>query len=331
MKIAGSQIVMKESHEYQETRQITVKRGVLLELGRTFAPDYLKLDRFEFSDQAQAALNEAQKNEAISENPIMVNNVKPMEKLKMQVLDGSISAISGRSLNIDPIVSGRRQVTGLFFTERRETYRESEQMSFTANGIVKTADGKEIDFSVALNMSREFATEKLTITLEEGRLKDPLVINFDGPAAALTETKFSFDLDNDGALDQISFLKSGSGFLALDQNQDGLINNGGELFGTASGNGFADLLKYDSDQNGWIDENDSIFEKLRIWTKNENGEDMLFALGQKGVGAIYLGNIDTQFSFKDAANQTQGQLRRTGVFLKEDGTAGTVQQIDLVV
>jgi hypothetical protein len=133
-------------------------------------------------------------------------------------------------------------------------YRESEQTSFTAGGVIKTADGKEIEFSIDLNLSREFASDKVTIL--EQKLSDPLVINFDGPAAELTGTKFSFDLDNDGTLDQISFLKSGSGFLALHQNQDGVINNGSELFGAGTGNGFADLLKYDSDQNGWIDEND---------------------------------------------------------------------------
>ena len=32
-----------------------------------------------------------------------------------------------------------------------------------------------------------------------------------------------------------------------------------------------------------------------------------------------------------ATNQIQGELRQTGIFLKEDGSAGTVQQIDLVV
>ena len=41
---------------------------------------------------------------------------------------------------------------------------------------------------------------------------------------------------------------------ALDINEDGKINDGKELFGTASGNGFGDLAAYDQDNNGWIDE-----------------------------------------------------------------------------
>jgi hypothetical protein len=34
---------------------------------------------------------------------------------------------------------------------------------------------------------------------------------------------------------------------------------------------------------------------------------------------------------KDGSNQLQGQLRSSSVFLRENGTVGTVQQIDLAV
>ncbi|HEX3048490.1 MAG TPA: hypothetical protein VHY08_27320 [Bacillota bacterium] len=327
MKITESNITMIGQRQYQETRQITQSQPYLpTTIQQLMAPNRLKVDNIEISDQARIRLKTlCGKGLGVGFD---VYQFTPTEKLKTEVLDQSLKAITNDQTGIRfiSVITENRHIV---LAEQRETYRESEQTSFKAGGVIKTADGKEIDFSVDLNMSREFASDKVTIL--EQKLSDPLVINFDGPVAALTDTKFSFDLDNDGALDQISFLKSGSGFLALDQNQDGVINNGGELFGTASGNGFADLLKYDSDQNGWIDENDSIYEKLRIWTKDENGQDVLFALGQKGIGAIYLGNVDTQFSYKEAANQTQGQVHRTGVFLKEDGTAGTVQQIDLVV
>lgn len=57
----------------------------------------------------------------------------------------------------------------------------------------------------------------------------------------------------------------------------------------------------------------------------------LVRIGEKGIGAIYLDNLNTQFSIKNTANQSQGELRRSGVFLREDGSAGTVQQIDLVL
>jgi hypothetical protein len=85
----------------------------------------------------------------------------------------------------------------------------------------------------------------------------------------------------------------------------------------------------DSDGNNWIDENDPIFDKLQIWTKDENGEDQLFAIGRKGIGAIYLGSVNSQFALKDETNNTLGQIRQTGIFLREDGSAGTLQHIDV--
>lgn len=91
-----------------------------------------------------------------------------------------------------------------------------------------------------------------------------------------------FDLDCDGKEEEISSLGKGSGFLALDKNGDGIINDGTELFGTKSGDGFADLAEYDEDGNGWIDEDDGIFSQLRIWTKNEKERMSLFPLRMQG-------------------------------------------------
>ena len=108
---------------------------------------------------------------------------------------------------------------------------------------------------------------------------DPLVINLNTPATSLTPWKFEFDLDQDGKPENISFVNEGSGLLALDLNEDGSINDGGELFGPSTGNGFNELAQYDLDGNHWIDENDPIFDRLRIWTRNEAGEEHLLALG----------------------------------------------------
>lgn len=211
-----------------------------------------------------------------------------------------------------------------------ESHYEYESTSFEASGKIMTEDGQEIDFSVALNMSREFFSEEQISIRAGDALKDPLVINFSGKAAELSQTKFSFDIDNDGEVNLISFLKSGSGFLALDKNGDNRINNGSELFGPESGNGFQDLAAYDLDGNNWIDENDSIYDKLRIWTKDGAGNDVLFAIGEKGIGAIYLDSAASLFSIKDTQNSLLGQVQSTGIFVRENGLAGTIQQIDLV-
>lgn len=217
------------------------------------------------------------------------------------------------------------------------SYAEQENTEFVTKGKVVTADGREIEFNLGLEMSRRFEeyyykqNDIYAYTPSQpSDLIDPLVINLDSNIANVSDQKFLFDIDADGVLDSISQLNSGSGYLALDQNGDGIINDGSELFGTKSGNGFADLAAYDEDGNGWIDENDAIWSKLLIWAKDEQGKDMLYHLKDKGVGAICLESVDTEFSLKSLKdNALNGKIRKTGMFLYENGMAGTVQHLDV--
>lgn len=219
---------------------------------------------------------------------------------------------------------------GLRYEYSREHY-EAEQVAFQAQGLVKTADGREVRFDMQMNMSRElYESEHLSLKAGDAAI-DPLVIEFGEPFAKFSGQKVTFDLDNDGSAEVMPFLASGSGFLMLDKNNDGMATDGSELFGPSTGQGFSELAAYDSDGNQWIDENDPIYNKLRIWTKDANGQDQLLGLGQTGVGAIYLGNVSTEFSMKDAAGNAQGQMRTSSVFLKENGQVGMVKQIDLIV
>ena len=209
-------------------------------------------------------------------------------------------------------------------------YEESESTSFDTTGIVKTADGREISFNLSVEMSRSFASYYESVYQEKVvTFCDPLVINLEGNIAELEDQKFYFDLDADGKEEYISKLQKGSGYLALDKNNDGIINNGSELFGTKSGDGFGDLTIYDEDGNGWIDENDAIWDKLKIWTNDENGKDVLYTLKEAGVGALCLSRAATDFSLTDANNETKGAIRSTGIFLYENGTVGTMQHLDL--
>ena len=213
-------------------------------------------------------------------------------------------------------------------------YSESESMSFSASGMIRTADGQEIRFDLSLTLNRSFSfSSETSLKLGDAARpkKDPLILNFAGPAAQLTSQRFAFDLDSDGKADQIHFATGGSGFLAFDRNGDGRINNGTELFGVASGNGFADLARLDDDGNGWIDENDSAWERLRVWQKTEAGEDRLTTLREANVGALNLASVVTPFDLKNDAQELLGQIRSSGVFLAENGRAGTIQQVDLTV
>ena len=209
---------------------------------------------------------------------------------------------------------------------------ESESTTFASTGLVTTADGRKIDFNVEVSMSRAFMSKFDFLETQDYIKTDPLMINLDTNIASVSDQKFFFDLDADGKEEEISFAVKGSGFLALDKNGDGKINDGSELFGTKSGDGFKDLSAYDEDGNGWIDEHDSIFSQLKIWTKDEEGNDHLIDLKKADVGAIYLGNADTQFSLKNDANELNAEIKKTGIYLKEStGSVGTLNHVDLVV
>jgi len=57
----------------------------------------------------------------------------------------------------------------------------------------------------------------------------------------------------------------------------------------------------------------------------------MIALGQKDIGAIYLGHLDTPFQLKDNQNQLLGQISSSGIYLQEQGGVGTIQQVDLAI
>jgi hypothetical protein len=210
-------------------------------------------------------------------------------------------------------------------------HSETEKTTFAAAGMIKTSDGREIEMKVQLHMSREFHQANVEYLVETRPLTDPLVINVAGGAAELTEKKYTFDLNSDGAAEQISFVTPATGgFLAYDRNKDGVINNGGELFGPTQGNGFSELAVYDEDGNRWIDAADGVFYDLSIWSKTTDGKDQLIAVADTGIGAIYLNAADTPFAITTDGNEMLGQVRHSSVYLNENGSAGVIQQVDLV-
>lgn len=209
---------------------------------------------------------------------------------------------------------------------------EAETTSFSAQGVVRTADGKEIAFKLDLDMSRYYREEvDNSFRAGDAVRKDPLVINFNGNAAQLTDQRFLFDLNADGSKEELAMLGAGSGYLALDLNGNGTIDSGAELFGPATGSGFAELAAYDQDSNGWIDESDAAYSKLRVWTPAADNAGSLDSLHARNVGALFLGQVATPFELRGAQNSDLGAIAATGLYLTESGTAGTLQEIDLSV
>ena len=353
MKIASAELQLASSHSSMQRHEVSESLRAWVGPQRpdfegrganTQAPARPQVVISEAGKAAAAAAGSIDKEveESIDEDPRMLLMRLMLEALtgkSARIFDASEVTDHSRPVNVPatPASAGGQNGNasagfGIEY-DYHESYTEVEATSFAASGTVKTADGKEISFDLTLMMSRAYHEES-SISLRLGdaaRKVDPLVLNFSGNAASLADQRFSFDLDSDGKEEQISRLASGSAYLVFDRNGDNKINNGGEMFGPNSGDGFSELAQLDDDSNGWIDENDKAWQKLSLWHPDENGEGELKSLGESGVGAIALARVATPFDLKSNSNELFGQIRTSGIFLHEDGRAGTIQQIDLAV
>lgn len=348
MKIASASLQMAASHSRSQQHEINEsltmwvgprRPGVAGEEARPRLPPSAQVT---LSDAGKTAAGKAQAsdeeaNAAVDGDP-RLNLIRSMLELlighRIRIFDArDLSTNAAPALPQAPAkASAPAPAAGYGVDyERHEAYTEAEHTNFSASGTVTTADGRQISFDLQLSMSRSYHEESnLSLRLGDAARKvDPLVLNFSGDAAQLTDQRFSFDLNADGRSEQINFVAPGSGFLAFDLNQDGKINNGSELFGPMTDDGFRELAALDDDKNGWIDENDKAFGQLQVWSRDGAGQDQLQSLAAAGVGAISLSRVDTPFDVKTNANELIGQIRSSGIFLHDTGTAGTIQQLNL--
>ena len=124
---------------------------------------------------------------------------------------------------------------------------------------------------------------KLSFNYEEAQnqyQRDPLIINFSGTDdvefTSLSDG-VNFDLDNNEFAEKTAWIKNNDGFLAIDLNSNGKIDNGGELFGDSfimpdgncSKTGFEALSSLDTNKNDKIDAEDAMFENALTYTNEE--------------------------------------------------------------
>ncbi len=137
----------------------------------------------------------------------------------------------------------------------------------------------------------------------------PLVLdlNGDGVRTVSVTDGVQFALGTDGLLRQTGWVSSDDGLLVRDINADGRINDGRELFGTATElspgvtavDGFAALSALDSNGDGRITPEDAAFSELAIWKDNDGngltGSGELLSLKEAGVAALHLNaKVSTQ-------------------------------------
>lgn len=339
MKIGSFSIEQEAVSKYQRIE----KQSMFIQVQQS-PPEMQQVipeDSLEISDQGLV------ENEALDEEDFLSEE----DKRKIELLEAFITWMTGEKFefkrayisrrrnkdeNFNPKLRGlkvgqssaRNENSGFGMRiQTKHEVREKEQMTFSSSGKVQTEDGKSIEFDLKLHMSRE-TYEYNEFNMQIGNFHDPLVMNFDGKGADFSDKKLQIDINLDGQLDEINFLSQGSGFLALDKNNNKEIDDGTELFGPQTNKGFDELRVYDSDQNHWIDENDPIFESLKIWTLNDQGEATLIGLADADVGAIYLGDVGSRYTIKHG-DEDMARIARSSIYLTESGQANTIHEIDL--
>jgi hypothetical protein len=334
MIISNAQVQMQAQHQLQTTRQESFDFQFWNSPDTPAIQPSLQISNDSLnSEPAQ----QTQQVESLRKNlELEVSLLKGLierltgKQIKFYVPDASLHAESSVQVDTSAAVSnGSNSGMSLDYSS---SVHISEKLNFSASAIVKTQDGREINLDISINYSRELELEQNFSVRAGQALKDPLVLNFSGNSLQLASQKFEFDLNVDGSADSIPLFQSDSAFLALDKNHDGKINDGSELFGAKSGDGFKELSHHDDDHNGWIDENDKVFSQLRLLRIGIDGQQQMISLSDKGIGALYLNKLTTPFELRDGHDHSlTGAIRSSGLYLTDSGEAGSMQQLDLAI
>lgn len=172
----------------------------------------------------------------------------------------------------------------------------------------------------------------------------PIIIDTVGEGFKLTNVAngVRFDIQGDNKPVRVAWTAadSNNAFLAIDNNGDGKITSGKELFGNWSPqepsdnpNGFAALGEYDKPENGGngdgrISSADSVYSRLRLWIdRNHNGiaePAELYTLKQFGIVSISLKYREASY-----ADPYDNVFRYRGHIMAEKGVDRTVWDVFL--
>jgi VCBS repeat-containing protein len=191
--------------------------------------------------------------------------------------------------------------------------------------------------------------EEMNSILEQWVLQDdfgdssqttpPIVLDLNNNKITSTSLEASnayFDYDGDGRREKTGWIEKDDGLLVVDINEDGIINDGSELFGaytkfednSSAVDGYNALSQYDSNEDGIIDNADDKFEKLNVWKdSNQNGKSdvgEIYSLQELGISSLDLYNDfqDTFEPFDENGNEVSYETTIT-----KDGEAVTMRDV----
>ncbi len=181
-----------------------------------------------------------------------------------------------------------------------------------------------VEFSnegLSLTFNMELSVElQLGQTPNQQGASDPLVIDTLNNGFQLSSDSVLFDINADGQKELTEIPGEDDYFLAIDWNNNGLIDSGKELFGDQWGaiNGFEELAQYDSNNDKQIDKDDAIFKQLLLM-QFRSGQQHLVNIQNTPVQSISLDYKNTQQWLSE-----RSQLIATAQVQLNDGTETSV-------
>ncbi|WLT01800.1 calcium-binding protein [Snodgrassella alvi] len=225
---------------------------------------------------------------------------------KMDVIEDSDG--EGAIFNVDGSIS----VANKYILTGGVHYKNDPENTYYGHGNKYYWDGEDLIINDGLTV-KNFKNGDLNIRLREEddtrpdfkdaeNIRSPIIIDMNGDGVKTTaQGKHTyFDHDGNSFAENTGWVDSNDALLVLDRNQNGLIDDGKELFGSntllSSGkkaqNGFEALAEFDENRDGVIDTADSVWSRLQLWQdRNQNGlvdEGELLSLSNTQITAIGL-------------------------------------------
>ncbi|HRP02214.1 MAG TPA: hypothetical protein PLE30_06145 [Candidatus Kapabacteria bacterium] len=218
-------------------------------------PNSISPQKSEFKDTTQNSTSE-------KENINLATKKKLLNQILTEVYNNEFDSIYSQRLN----PAEQKSINDNNIEANLRASYESQDLSpisnisqYSANGIINTLDKKEIGFTLSMNI--EYENSRLANLPQFNFVThNKLIIDFDDYAEGIINSTLKFELQKDGLLQKLPFLKDGEGVLTIGSeeqtinipqyvNSDGTNNLSKSLNNVANREQTANLQHYTNHLN----------------------------------------------------------------------------------
>ena len=177
------------------------------------------------------------------------------------------------------------------------------------------------------------ATQRLAKLVNWKPVDDPLVLDLDGDGietVAVHQSGVHFDLDGDYFAEKTGWIGADDGFLVIDKNGNGRIDDITEMFGAPGVSAFEELAELDAVENGgnadgFLTLDDAAFSELQVW--RDLDQDGSTDAGELfGLDELDIVSISTTGDGVESITPTGTTLREGASFTRGDGSTGNTYE-----